>query len=366
MTVIPVIGYNFYQMFFIFIFWSFIGWMIEIVDMSYETGAFQNRGFLNMPICPIYGVGVLMILIIFRPMKDTYLLLGVVSTVLCTAFEYFMGWLMETLFHTRWWDYSHMKFNIKGYICLRNSLFFGSGCVLMYHFFEPWYEGLVAMIPVKAGWTFIVIMSLLIVIDTIASAMAAARLKKRLKRLDEISAMMLSVSEMTGMKLADGTLAVKSGINKAKDSAGNIYELAKDTAESAYERAKDTAGNAYDTVSEKAMDVKARVAEINAENLEKLRTEYEKLLVGDNFTNRLMRSFPRMISRRYSRALRAIRRRLKIHKFNRKFLDELKIKNRDYVNGHAEEYRFEQDLFEEPSVSVEQGESVPEEVPVGR
>lgn len=356
MTVIPIIEYSFYQMFFIFIFWSFIGWMIEIVDMSYETGAFQNRGFLNMPICPIYGVGVLLILVIFRPFKDTYLLLGVLSTTLCTAFEFFMGWLMETLFHTRWWDYSHMKFNIKGYICLRNSLFFGTGCVLMYHFFEPWLEGAVAMIPVRVGWGFIILMSVLIVIDTVASVLAAAKLQNRIKRLDEISRIMLAVSEKTGMKLADGTLAVKSGLYKAKDSAGNIYDLAKDKA-----------GNAYDAMKEQADDVRAKVAEMNAENLEKLKAEYEKLLVGDSFSNRLLLSFPRTITRRYARAIRAIRKRLRIPRFSKKFLELIGKRNKKYLMDHADDVRFEREILGEETEDAAvpaAGETVPEEAAV--
>lgn len=334
MQVIPVIGYNFYTMFFIFVFWSFIGWIIEIVDMSYETGEFQNRGFLNMPICPIYGVGVLMILIFFRPFKETFLLLGVVSTVVCTAFEYFMGWLMEKVFHTRWWDYTHMRFNLHGYICLRNSLFFGSGCVLMYHWFEPWYEGFVAMIPVKAGWCFIGIMIILIIIDTACSVVAAAKLSSRLRRLDEISHAMLMVSEKTGMRLADGTLAVKSGINKARD----------------------TAVNAYDNVHEKAHNVREKVSEVRQESIERLKAEYEKLLEGDAFTNRILYAFPRMISKNYSRVLTAAKKRLHIHRFSRKFIKILRRRNANF-RPTAEDLELGADFFEDTLTEGEPAEA---------
>ena len=297
MTTIPFIGYNFYTMFFIFLFWSFIGWMIEIVDMTYETGEFQNRGFLNMPICPIYGVGVLMILIFFRPFKDTYWQLALISLVLCSAFEYFMGWIMEKAFHTRWWDYSHMKFNLHGYVCLRNALFFGVGCMVMYHWLEPAVETMISKIPVRVGWGIIAVMSLLIIIDTISSIMAAKKLQSRIRRLDEISAMMLTVSEKTGMKLADGTLKVKSGVDKAKESAGNAYEKIKD---------------------------------INSDNIERLRTEYEKLIAGDAPTNRLIRAFPRLISRRYRKGLRIIRKHLKIYAYSPSFLKTLRQRNKDF------------------------------------
>lgn len=271
-----------------------------------------------MPICPIYGLGVLMILIFFRPLKDTYLLLFAVSTVLCTAFEYFMGWFMEKVFHTRWWDYTHMKFNLHGYICLRNSLFFGSGCVVMYHFIEPAYENLVAKIPVNIGWGFIVVMLVLIALDTVASFIAAAKLRNRVRRLDEISRIMLTVSEKTGMKLADGTLAVKSSIDKAKDSAENIY----------------------DNVHEKAHDVKTKVTELNRENLERLRTEYDKLMTGDSFSNRLLTAFPRMVSNTHADMLYKLKNRLHIHRFSKAFTDLLRRHNKDF-EPENEEYHDE-------------------------
>ena len=50
-------GYGFYKLFLIFLFWGVAGWMIEVIDMRIEAGEFQNRGFLHMPFCPIYGIG---------------------------------------------------------------------------------------------------------------------------------------------------------------------------------------------------------------------------------------------------------------------------------------------------------------------
>ena len=98
MQVIPFAGLSLYQMFLMFCFWSFIGWCIEVIDMTYETGEYQNRGFLNMPICPIEGLGVVMVTVFFRPIANTIVPLFVASTILCTAFELFVGWGMEKLY----------------------------------------------------------------------------------------------------------------------------------------------------------------------------------------------------------------------------------------------------------------------------
>ncbi|MGN0600334.1 MAG: putative ABC transporter permease [Oscillospiraceae bacterium] len=202
MTVIPFIGYSLYQMALMFCFWAFIGWCIEVCYMTIETGEYQNRGFLNMPICPIYGFGVLMIAIFSRPIADKPLLLFIISLVLCTALELAVGIGMEKLFNTRWWDYSHEKFNYRGYICPKVSILWGLGCVLVIKVVHPLVEIGVDHIPFRVGIVFITIMAVLVAIDLTASLCAVANLNKRLKQIDDISALMLKGSIKIGEKLA--------------------------------------------------------------------------------------------------------------------------------------------------------------------
>ena len=231
-----------------------------------------------MPICPIYGVGVLMILIFFRPIAHTKLLLFVTSTVLCTSFEFFMGWGMEKLFHARWWDYSHMKFNFKGYICLRNSLFFGTGCVVMVHWIEPAVERTINNIPEKIGLVIVSVMAVLIFLDTIVSVAAVIKLSKKIRRLDEIGKILLKVSTKTGYPLASGTLKIKDKVYKFKDYTENVVE---------------------------------KVQDMNTATIEKLQNEFDHIINDRDFvTDRLLKAFPRMKSRHYSDALRLIKDRI--------------------------------------------------------
>ncbi len=205
MTIIPFIDYSLYQMALMFCFWAFIGWCIEVCYMTIETGEYQNRGFLSMPICPIYGFGVLMIAVFSRPIADRPFLLFVISLVLCTALELAVGLGMEKLFNTRWWDYSHEKFNYRGYICPKVSILWGLGCVLVIKVVQPLVETVVNHIPFKVGIIFIAIMAVLIAIDLTASLCAVANLNKRLKQIDDISALMLKGSIKIGEKLANET-----------------------------------------------------------------------------------------------------------------------------------------------------------------
>ncbi|MGN0609684.1 MAG: hypothetical protein ACI4J6_10795 [Oscillospiraceae bacterium] len=218
MSELPFFQYSLYQMFIMFCIWSFIGWCIEVCYMTLETGEYQNRGFLNMPICPIYGFGVLMVVTFFRPLNHTIFPLFLATGLLCTTFELLVGMGMEKLFHTRWWDYSHEKFNFKGYICLKVSLLWGFGCVLVVRVAHPLVEKLVDLIPVKAGLVFIIIMSVLIAIDVISSFCAVDSLNNRLKQIDEISKVMLKSSVKIGEKLANETNEIKEKYDKLMDS----------------------------------------------------------------------------------------------------------------------------------------------------
>lgn len=276
MQTIPYVGYSLYQLFLMFCFWSFVGWCIEVIDMTYETGEYQNRGFLNMPICPIEGVGVIMVTVLFKPISNTIIPLFIACTILCTAFELFMGWGMEKLFHARWWDYSNMKFNYKGYICLRNSLFFGAGCVVVIRCIQPMVMRAIDAIPVKVGMSIVVIMAMLIAVDTVVSLMAVKKLNERFRRIDEISKLMLSGSVKVGMKLASGTLKVKSNVDKIIDVKDNVVE---------------------------------KVQDMNSANMDRLRSEYSRLVEEkDAFTERLAKT---LISHKYSESLRAVKDKLK-------------------------------------------------------
>ncbi len=280
METIPFIEFSLYEMFHIFIFWAFIGWCIEVCYMTLETGEYQNRGFLNMPICPIYGFGVIMVTVFFRPLSHTFIPLFFATSLLCTSFELLVGLGMEKLFGTRWWDYSHEKFNFKGYICLKVSILWGLGCVLVIRVVEPAVEKIVDLIPVRLGLGLIVVWSVLIVIDLISSICAVNKLNNRLKQIDEISGLMLHGAVKIGGKLSKETLEVKEKYDKLVDAA-----------------------------DEKTKSIKQR---------------YEKLVdLKDRSVERLLKAFPNMRSISYPDSLETLKRRLKLLSLRRKSGREL-------------------------------------------
>ena len=118
--------------------YSFAGWLYESTLCSLvNEKRLINRGFLYGPVCPIYGVGVLLCYEAFRGVQNPYVLFAL-SSVLCTAVEYLTACTLEHLFHKRWWDYSGMPFQIKGRVCLAGALLFGAGSVVTTRYVHPY------------------------------------------------------------------------------------------------------------------------------------------------------------------------------------------------------------------------------------
>lgn len=125
----------------VFLFYSFVGWLFEEVVDLIAKHRVVNRGFLIGPICPIYGVGALVITLLLRD-YDNILVLFFASMALCGILEYSTSYLMEKIFRVRWWDYSHEKFNLHGRICLKALVNFGIMSIIILKFINPAIFGL--------------------------------------------------------------------------------------------------------------------------------------------------------------------------------------------------------------------------------
>lgn len=123
--------------FVVFIIYSFIGWIIDICDVYYKDKKLVNRGFYIGPYCPIYGVGVLLIIFLLKKYTDSPLALFVLATVICMVLEYLTSYVMEKWFNARWWDYSNRKFNLNGRICLETTIPFGLGAMIVMYVVHP-------------------------------------------------------------------------------------------------------------------------------------------------------------------------------------------------------------------------------------
>lgn len=179
------------QLCFLFTMYSFLGWLCESIFCSFLFKKWTNRGFLNGPFCPIYGVGGLLITSVLHPFTGypIYIeipLVFVAGTILTTVLEYMTGWLLETLFHTTWWDYSQNRFNYKGRICLFNSILFGLLCLVAMLLLHPLLIHLLHLIPwFVRPWLLLAIL-LYFLTDTLLTLHTILTLNGKLQQLHQL------------------------------------------------------------------------------------------------------------------------------------------------------------------------------------
>lgn len=204
-----------------FVIYSFFGWCLEVVYQAAEHGVFINRGFLNGPYCPIYGFGVITVIIALYPLRGNLIILYTGSVLLTTALELLTGFILEKIFHQHWWDYSGQPFNFKGYICLKFSLLWGIACLVTVRLIQPSIETVVDKIPEKAGILLLIIFYTGFISDFIITVTAIMHIKKRLMLLESISHEMRKISDTTGEHIFD----------KVEDLLSKSDELSKKNAD---------------------------------------------------------------------------------------------------------------------------------------
>lgn len=149
----------------LFLIYSFLGWLMEVIVCFPDNKKFVNRGFLIGPICPIYGFGCLLIIIFLAKYKSDPVTLFCMSVIICSIMEYVTSYIMEKLFNTRWWDYSNRKFNLNGRICLSNLVAFGVLGLLMMYLLNPFFVNIVQKINPVLLKSIVSIFTILFLID---------------------------------------------------------------------------------------------------------------------------------------------------------------------------------------------------------
>lgn len=129
-----------------FVLYSFAGWVYESILVSIQERRPVNRGFLNGPLCPIYGTGAVLAVVLLGRMSDPVVIF-LISMVGASALEYATSWGMERLFHARWWDYSNFRLNLNGRICVLGAVIFGIGGDVIVLGVQPYVAELTGMIP---------------------------------------------------------------------------------------------------------------------------------------------------------------------------------------------------------------------------
>lgn len=167
----------YYTYFLLFIIYSIIGWMLELLFSIVELKRIVNRGFLIGPYCPIYGAGCLLLVILLSSYADDPIVLFALSVLICSVLEYVTSWLMEKIFKLRWWDYSNMRFNINGRICLETMVPFGIVGVIVVKYVNPFLLNLLGKLSFNSLSIIAIITMSLFIIDVFISFNVVFNLK---------------------------------------------------------------------------------------------------------------------------------------------------------------------------------------------
>lgn len=231
----------FYTYFLLFIIYSIIGWILEILFSLVELKKLVNRGFLIGPYCPIYGAGCLLLILLLSKYSDDTIVLFVLSIFICSILEYVTSWLMEKIFKLRWWDYSNMKFNINGRICLETLIPFGIIGVIVVKYINPFLLDALNILSFQTLNIIAIILISLFFIDVLISFNVILNLKSVTKNITK-----------------DSTEEIKKAVNKFIHN--NIFM---------YERIVKAFPNMSKIIQDKKRQAKKMISKINNQKQQK-------------------------------------------------------------------------------------------------
>ena len=167
-------------------FGSFAGYLIEMIWLRFRLGKFVNRGFFCGPILPIYGLGLFLLITCLYKYREFPIVVFVFGVIITSSLEYFLSFIMEKLFHNKWWDYSYLKYNLNGRICLRNSILFGVLSVVSVYNVVPFLNYTFKILSFKIWMWMAIIIAFIFLIDAIYSISVAYNLRNRIIIVEDL------------------------------------------------------------------------------------------------------------------------------------------------------------------------------------
>ena len=187
------------QLLWLFLCYSFLGWVLETATAAVRKKRFVNRGMVNGPFCVIYGIAAALITATTGELHGFWLFLDCV--ILATVIEWVAGHLIERWYRERWWNYENIRWNLDGYISLPTSLFWGVLGVLVARFGNRLLLSLFGMLPSLLGRLTVFILTGLIAVDIIATAAVLSGQSRREEQWKATDRWLTSISRRLGDKI---------------------------------------------------------------------------------------------------------------------------------------------------------------------
>lgn len=215
-----------------FIIYSLIGWVVEVIFHASVKGNIVNRGFLNGPVCPVYGFGMTAVLYFYYLTgSDSFILLFLEGIVFTTVIELIAGFILDKCFHARWWDYSDMPLNLNGYICPAFSFIWGLAVVFA---IKIAHKGIAMAVQVLMGnmlnIPLLISFYILLIADTVITALTLIGLNKKLAELDRIGSSLKDLSDRMSDRIGSNALKTTQAAQEKRVRAALAKAEIKDAA----------------------------------------------------------------------------------------------------------------------------------------
>ena len=262
--------------FLLFMFYAVFGWVMEVSCKLVEYKRFINRGFLIGPYCPIYGYGALLITLLLDKYKDDILVLFILSMLVCSILEYVTSYLLEKIFHAKWWDYSKRRFNLNGRISAHTLIPFGILGVLMMRFINPFVLNIINSIDNNLLSIISLVLLIIYLMDTIISVFILGSIRKDNKILDHDNTE--EMNEIVRNIIMSHSIFHRRLLH-AFPTISHIGDTIKDTKDIIKKKLKDTSISLKERQELIKEETNLRIVELQKKyeiRLNKLRKKYDK------------------------------------------------------------------------------------------
>lgn len=202
-------GYSLYQLSWLFLIYSFMGWVIGTAAAAVRERKFIDVGFLFGPCCPAYGFGALAFAIFLPELKNEWFFLFLGGVVLSFVISMGTGFVLEHIFHRKWWDYSRKRFEFGGYVNLPYTVVWGFLAVVCVAFINPFLSDTISIVPSGIGKILVIVLYVVLGLDfltTISSVMAVNLRLKKAGLLSDLSENLERAADFMGKGLTGWTL----------------------------------------------------------------------------------------------------------------------------------------------------------------
>ena len=267
--------YSLATYFMLFIIYAVAGWICEVTLQLIQKHKLADRGFLIGPYCPIYGCGAILITLCLTPFNEHPIGLFILAMVLCGSLEYATSFIMEKAFNARWWDYSNMRFNINGRICLETLVPFGIAGLLIIYVFNPFLISMIGLMGENVLNITSIAILVIFVADVIVSSKIIYNFKKTNKEVsqqeskDSTEIISEKVREILRNKsflnrrlieaFPDFTTILKEKGEELKRKTAEVKEELTNRANDVQKKINDKASNVQQKINNKASDVQRKI-----------------------------------------------------------------------------------------------------------